>query len=342
MPSRLDAAEIAGAHGYLTFSALIQWEENLITSELLEAYLACPTKCYLRSISEAGSGNTYAAWDQARNELYRREGIRKLIASTTLGVVNGQIDMRRLKTTQWQFAFDQTVRSDDLEAGLHGMQRTTKNGELLTSEFSPIRFIRTNKLHHANRIIAGFEALVLSKSLGTPVRVAKIIHGDSLTEFKLKVGTVLRELAKVIVQIRKLLAATSPPDLVLNRHCPQCQFQDRCRKKAIEKDDLSLLAGLTDKERTRLNRRGIFTVHQLSYTFRPRRRAKRLAGTPEKYHHSLKALALRKQKIHFIGNPQVRIDGTPVFFDVESLPDRDFYYLIGVATGAAKASTRNS
>jgi hypothetical protein len=46
----------------------------LITSDLLEAHLACRTKCYLRSIGEVGSGNTYAAWNQTRNESYRREG----------------------------------------------------------------------------------------------------------------------------------------------------------------------------------------------------------------------------------------------------------------------------
>jgi hypothetical protein len=33
--------------------------------------LACPTKCYLQSIGELGSGNTYATWDQAQNESYR-------------------------------------------------------------------------------------------------------------------------------------------------------------------------------------------------------------------------------------------------------------------------------
>ena len=39
----------------------------------------------------------------------------------------------------------------------------------------------------------------------------------------------------------------------------------------------------------RLNRKGIFTVNQLSFTFRPRRRIKRRAAKLEKYHHSLKA-----------------------------------------------------
>ena len=44
----------------------------------------------------------------------------------------------------------------------------------------------------------------------------------------------------------------------------------RCRQKAEEKDDLSLLSGMTEKERRNLHDKGIFTVTQLSYTFRPR------------------------------------------------------------------------
>ena len=115
----------------------------------------------------------------------------------------------------------------------------------------------------------------------------------------------------------------------MNRHCPECGFQSRCRKKAIEKDDLSLLANLPTKERSRLNGKGILTVNQLAYTFRPRRRTKRLAAKPEKYHHSLKALALREKKIHLVGDPQLQIKGTAIYLDVEGLPDRDFYYLVG-------------
>jgi hypothetical protein len=130
--------------------------------------------------------------------------------------------------------------------------------------------------------------------------------------------------------MRDILAASSPPDLILNRHCPECEFRDHCREKAIEKDDLSLLTGLTDKERIRLNRRGIFAVKQLSHTFRPRRRPKRLAAQSERYHHSLRALAIREKKIHIVGKLRLPIQRTPIFFDVEALPDSDFYYLVGV------------
>ena len=135
---------------------------------------------------------------------------------------------------------------------------------------------------------------------------------------------------KRIKDITALLADDSAPDLVLNRHCHQCEFQARCRKQAAEKDDLSLLSGMSEKERKKLRGKGIFTVTQLSYTFRPRRRRRRLPSKQERFHHSLRALAIRENKIHAVDVPDAKLDGTPVYLDVEGLPDRDFYYLIGV------------
>ncbi|MBK7325777.1 MAG: IS66 family transposase [Propionivibrio sp.] len=136
--------------------------------------------------------------------------------------------------------------------------------------------------------------------------------------------------ARQKVLVASLLSAASPPDTVVNRHCPECGFHDRCRKDVVEKDDLSLLTNLTGKERERYRGKGIFTASQLAYTFRPRRRSKRLAARPERYHHALKALAIRERKIHVVGKTELSMDGTPVFLDVEGLPDRDFYYLVGV------------
>jgi len=178
--------------------------------------------------------------------------------------------------------------------------------------------------------MAGFDALVLSKALDVKVTVAQIIHGGHGKVFKLKTNIFSREVNKAVGEVAALLSASSPPPLILNRHCPECEYQGRCKRKSIEKDDLSLLSNLPHKERVHLNNKGIFTVSQLSYTFRPRRRIKRRIDKPEKYHHALKALAIREQKIHVVGHPQLRINGTPVFFDVEAIPDRDFYYLIGV------------
>jgi len=46
----------------------------MITSRLFEAFLACPTKCFLRSIGQSATDNTFTSWKEARDESYRREG----------------------------------------------------------------------------------------------------------------------------------------------------------------------------------------------------------------------------------------------------------------------------
>jgi hypothetical protein len=56
---------------------------------------------------------------------------------------------------------------------------------------------------------------------------------------------------------------------------------------------------MSEMERKKLHSKGISTVTQLSYTFRPRRRPKRMRDKREKYHHSLKALAVREKKIPY-------------------------------------------
>jgi predicted RecB family nuclease len=312
----------------------------MITSDLLEAYLACPMKCYLQSNGAKCSENTFAALYQTQKDSYRHASIRRLEADLSQRSTRDQIEPRRFKKARWQFALHQVFDVDDLSANIHVIQRAPTEGG--SSEFIPIRFVHLNKPSRANNMTAVFDAIVLSKVVGQPIGVAKIIHGDAWTTKRVRVAAHLRELTKVIGKLRTLLAAASPPDLVLNRHCPECEFRDRCREKAIEKDDLSLLTGLTDKERAHLNRRGIFTVNQLSHIFRPRRRPKRLAAQPEKYHHSLRALALREKRIHIIGKLRLPIQGTPIFFDVEALPDRDFYYLVGIRIEVDGRLTRYS
>ena len=94
----------------------------------------------------------------------------------------------------------------------------------------------------------------------------------------------------------------------------------------MQKNDLSLLTTLSAKERKMQNDKGIFTVLQLSYTFRSPPRSNHALP---KHQAALKALAIRKKQIDTLGTPSFSLLGTPVYLDVEGDPDRDFYYLIG-------------
>jgi predicted RecB family nuclease len=210
------------------------------------------------------------------------------------------------------------------------------------AQFIPIRFVPTNKLSKDTKLLLAFDALALSEMLGQEVTFGKIIHGDKHATLNVRTSPLALKVRQHIAKIDMLLSSPSSPNLVLIPHCAECEFQTRCREKALENDDLSLLAGMTEREQKELHDKGIFTVRQLSYTFRPRRRPKRLRGKREKYPHSLRALAIRQKKIHIVGTPEIVIEGTPVYLDVEGLPDRDFYYLIGVRIGDHDSAAQHS
>jgi predicted RecB family nuclease len=317
-----------------------------ITPAVFEAYLKCPTKCWLRATGEAASGNTYAEWVQAQNASYRETGTARLIAASPEDEVARSPDMETVKAATWRLASSLAVLAEmdscALESELHAVERVPAGGRGKAAQFIPIRFVFTNKLGKDDKLLLALDAVALSKALKREVSLSKIIHGDNHATLKVKTSALAGEVRKRLEKIAALLANSTPPDLFLNRHCGECEFQSRCRKIAIEKDDLSLLANMSAKERQKLRSKGIFTVTQLSYTFRPRRRAKKLRDKREKYHHSLKALAIREKKIHIVGNPELKIEGTPVYLDVEGIPDRDFYYLIGLRIGHGDSAVQHS
>ncbi|MEP6890200.1 MAG: hypothetical protein ABI955_05830, partial [Nitrospirota bacterium] len=246
------------------------------------------------------------------------------------------------KTAKWRLAVNLVARAENLESSLHAVERAPSEGRGQPSQYTPIRFVFTNKLNRDDKLLLAFDGLVLSEMLSRKVGLGKIIHGDNHTKLTIKISALAGEVRKLTKKIAAMLSTPTPPDLVLNRHCAECEFQAQCRQKAIEKDDLSLLSRMTEMERKKFNSKGIFTVTQLSHTFRPRRRPKRLSDKREKYHHSLKALAIREKKIHIVDSPELKIEGAPVYLDVEGLPDRDFYYLIGIRVTTAQGVVQHS
>jgi predicted RecB family nuclease len=111
-----------------------------------------------------------------------------------------------------------------------------------------------------------------------------------------------------------------------------------CYNKAKDDDDLSLLKGMKEREITKLNNRGIFTVKQFSYTFRPRRRRpKKVKKVNERHFHSLKALAIRKNQVYIYNTPTVPVDKIKIYLDIEGDPDRNIFYLVGLIIDDGKS-----
>ena len=349
----------------------------IISSQSFEAHLICPTKYFLITSGEVGTGNAYAEWAKAQNELYQRNGVLHL----TQGIPSNEYAISppttmNLKAAKLRLTFDVEFTSECfggsnsnimqlsrlkvkkenkaavspspnkpihfLRTRIHAVERVRFESPGMSAQFVPIRFVFSGKIKKNDRLLLVFDSLVMAKCIERKIPFGKIIYGDSYDTLKVNTSAMAPEVLKIMANITRLPSDGLPPGLILNQYCAECEFLDRCRQMAFEKDDLSLLAGMTEKEKKKYHGKGIFTINQLSYTFRPRRRPKRHGNGHENYHHSLKALAIREKKTHIVGNLDLMIEGTPVYLDVEGLPDRAFYYLIGIRIASNESFIQHS
>lgn len=317
-----------------------------ITLDLFEAHLKCPTKCWLRAAGESSADNSYAAWVKEQNDAYRTTEIVRLTGEFANNEVAHAPAVESITAGNWRLASRVMVRAQMnswvLESELHAIERVPADDQGKPADFIPIRFFFANKLGNKDKMMLGFDVFVLSEALGREISVGKIVHGDDSVTLRAKISALVGEVKKRTNRISSLLSSPSPPELVLIRHCAECEFQSRCRQKAKEVDDLSLLSGMSEKERARHRSKGIFTVTQLSYTFRPRRAPKRAKNPAKPHHFALQALAIRENTIYIHGTPELPECKSRVYLDIEGLPDRDFYYLIGALIVTEERETFHS
>src|SRR5262249_27665978 len=138
---------------------------------------------------------------------------------------------------------------------------------------------------------------------------------------------------RIVEEVRAFTSGGSSPRLILNDHCQVCEFRQRCFDQAVKEDNLSLLRAVGEKEVKAYARKGIFTITQLSHTFRPRRKGKRTDRRSNKRYQALEALAIRDRSVYVLGTPEAVTGPVSIYFDVEGKPDEGFVYLIGMVVG---------
>jgi predicted RecB family nuclease len=215
------------------------------------------------------------------------------------------------------------------------------------SDYVPLLFLHCEKINRHDKLLLAFQALVLSEVLGDLPAFGTIIHGHDAKPSRVNFRTPAGVTA-VINEARRLMSETAkqtedkPPPLTLNNHCTICEFRDRCNADAREKDDISLLRSLPVGEIENYRERGVFTVQQLSYTFRTKSVIGKRNVKGARHLPAWQALSIREGKIYVVRDPALPTDEPKVFLDVEGIPDRDFYYLVGVAVVENGQTTTHS
>ena len=181
-----------------------------------------------------------------------------------------------------------------------------------------------------DKLLLAFCGLALSYEQKAYPKCGRIIFGKKFSESKVQLSSLIIAAEKIENEIGMIMNTQTAPTLRLNDHCKICEFQKSCYITAKEKDDLSLLSALGEKEIKKLNNKGIFTVKQYSYTFRPRRKRKGAKVYSKKHLVELQALSIQNNKIYVYERPQFPVANVHIYFDVEGDPFRNYYYLVGV------------
>jgi len=291
------------------------------------AYSHCPRKAFLLMSGEQGTDVEYVKILKQKRFLQKSKYLKEIQPTES----DIQIDKPNNLKKYGDTLVNVNIKSEYFEAGCDILTRTYKVSSLTKANYEPIIFIGAHNVGKEHKLELAFVGHVLGKIEAQIPEKGTIVSTDG-KRYGLKLKPLLKSLQKIVLPLQDWLSfpISQPPQVILNKHCSACEYQMQCRQIAIEKDELTLLSNLTEKERKRQNNKGIFTVTQLSYTFRARRKPKRLASKPEKYSHALRALAIRENKIYIAGKPKLNIKGKLVFLDVEGDPELDFYYLIGL------------
>ncbi len=112
-----------------------------ITTGLVEAFLKCPTKCFLRARVEVGTGNAYADWVRTENDVFRTDGIKRLVAGVAPDkCATGTAATETGRSAQWRLALDFVARSENLRCSCKPRSLSPFGSYSATSSLGTISF----------------------------------------------------------------------------------------------------------------------------------------------------------------------------------------------------------
>ena len=302
-----------------------------ITNEIFKSYLSCQYKAYLKVCGKTGNKTDFEKLDDEFRNALEVDVIQKILAEyNPVDILQSPL----LKISDLKKGMDiiltPHLKIDDINVVFFALEKLPNPSKLGCFSYAPIILSENKKLTKSIRLLLAFQSFCLEKLQGLTTQTGKIIYRGSKRKSTIKLGSHYRVVQKVLQEIQKQHTEKTIPKFMLNRHCELCEFKGLCQQKAIKEDDLSLLSGINPREIIRQNSKGIFTVKQYSFTFRARKKRRRVKEEKIPYWGSLKALAIRENSIYIYDKPRLQDAQVKIYLDFEGDPDQGFEYLIGV------------
>lgn len=300
-----------------------------INNEILNDFITCQYKAYRKSKGQSGTISDYQILYNQLKENKKENFERNISKDKNLISSNSLFDNI---TSKGGISLNLKFTNTNIDLMLDGIEFTGKKNII------PIFFTPFEKVTTGDKLFLALQATFIQNEFNLQIENCKIVSGINLKQIKFKFSSFTKSIKKLIGEMNKMSSNSNAPVFFKNGHCQVCEFQNSCIEKLIEKDDLSLMTALKPKEILQKNNRGIFSVKQLSYSFRPKKNPYRR----RKFLPELKALAIREGKTFILEIPELKQVETEVYLDFEGILDRGSNYLIGVILKTNEAETEYS
>ena len=304
---------------------------QMITNKVIDSFLRCDYKSYLQFNNATGYKREYELLEDELWDLYKNKFYKKLQANPKNQILPADDFQTKIQVERISFVIAPTWQSNKFNIGFDILELVPDNSSSGKITYIPISISPKERVSQLEKLSFVIKCLIL-KDHGIKPEFGKIIYGCGLKSTKINISSYLKEAKKKLNELIKTVKSQNAPRFYQNKYCNICEFQDACKTKLIEEDDLSLLGSISQREVLKKNNRGIFSIYQLSYTFRPRKKSKKKKAAPknQRFLWELKALALREQRTYIQDIPKLPESKTEIYLDLEGLPEEGFIYLIGM------------
>lgn len=298
---------------------------------MIESFLDCKYKSFLLQKGQCGVKKDFENMkvDIKKNitqniqkrliEVYEEQNVLKEFKFGS--VVNGKYQKLAIPLLIEDEKYSLVI--DGLE--LHFGKKALRNGRYI-----PLLFSEKEKVSKKEKLILTIQSIFFAKITGFNIISARIYYGKEMKTLKFNIARFIPESLRIINDIEKIVSGKFEPAMCKKDHCKICEYEEECILKLVEKDDLSLLSCIGEKELIQYGKKGIFSLKQLSYTFKPRKRNKKSMNNQNPYYSSLQALAIREKKVYVYDEISLPLCKTKVYLDFEGNSEGSFVYLIGI------------
>ena len=290
-----------------------------VTREIVESYLRCRRKGYLKLQGENGDKSEYdLLLTEVRNEMETVLPARlhnQLTVGESPGVVllTPQL-MRRGVETLCNCVIEDAFLSLSVDA----LKRVPGDSELGAFHYVPVVCCPEERIRRLSISLLQVYALLLGRLQGHCPGTGYVVFGRDCRMTRLRLTARMREKAQPLLDDLKALRLPNSEigPLFLGDHCSTCEFRQRCLAQARQEDSLTLL-GMADVEVKKHNQKGFFTITPtFPHVSTQEASEKNRRRAPITLRPS--GICNPKQKTYLLNLPPLPICRVHVYFDVQA------------------------